>query len=186
MRRRRRPLGRRIRPVPAGPGRQARRMLARAHRALETGDHKRAADIFVRLARGAEDRGLMKHAPNLFLQAGRANLLAGNQEEALGFLKHGLTLFANAKRWPALNIAGKRVVDNLRENGMDESAQEISEWLKTTLADHPIERHAPRSQKQLPSKCEFCGATVRSDEIEWIDANSVECVYCGSSLKLAD
>jgi len=33
---------------------------------------------------------------------------------------------------------------------------------------------------RLPGKCPQCGGPLRSDEVDWIDAQSAECPYCGS------
>jgi hypothetical protein len=34
----------------------------------------------------------------------------------------------------------------------------------------------------LPDACPACGAKVRSGEVRWVDAQSAECAYCGTSL----
>jgi hypothetical protein len=33
---------------------------------------------------------------------------------------------------------------------------------------------------QLPPQCPKCGGNIRRDEVEWIDATSAACDYCGS------
>ena len=35
----------------------------------------------------------------------------------------------------------------------------------------------------LPARCGQCGALIRTDEIEWIDAQTAECAYCGSPIR---
>lgn len=32
---------------------------------------------------------------------------------------------------------------------------------------------------RLPGRCPQCGAPLRSDQVEWVDAQSAECPYCG-------
>jgi hypothetical protein len=36
---------------------------------------------------------------------------------------------------------------------------------------------------RLPAHCPDCGAPARSDAVEWIDATSAECAYCGGIIK---
>lgn len=32
---------------------------------------------------------------------------------------------------------------------------------------------------QLPDACPHCGAPLREDEVEWVDADCAQCIYCG-------
>jgi hypothetical protein len=162
----------------------AQRMLRRAHQLMEQGNHKDAAEIFERLARGAEDRGMMKHAPHLYMQAGRANLLCGNEKKGQDLLNHGMQILAKAQRWPALARSGKRIVDELKQLGHPEMADEISVWLTATLPE-PLESYQQVVQpnKQLPLKCPNCGGALRPDEVEYLDASTGECPYCGSAVR---
>ena len=38
-------------------------------------------------------------------------------------------------------------------------------------------------QAALPTLCPACSAPLRSDEVEWIDAQSAACAYCGSRVR---
>ena len=38
----------------------------------------------------------------------------------------------------------------------------------------------PPQRGTLPPNCPSCNAPARADEVDWIDVNSAECVYCGS------
>jgi len=185
MRRRRRPAIRRMGAMKAqqvGPA--AQKLLRRGHQLLENGDHSGAAQIFERLARGAEDRGMLRHAPNLYLQAARANLLSGKQKEGGDLIYCGLNIFATNKHWPALARAGSRVTIELKQLGHQELAGEISKWLSNNLPE-PLESY-PKTQPQkaqLPLKCPSCGGALRPDEIEYLDSTTGECPYCGSSVR---
>jgi len=185
MRRRRRPAIRRAGVNKAQQvGAAAQQILRRAHRLMEKGDHKGAAAIFERLARGAEDRGMLRHAPNLYLQAARANLLSGNEKKGKDLLYLGLKIFAQTEHWPALARAGKRSLTDLQQQGYQEIADEISEWLTKTLPE-PIDSYqqAPSNKAQLPLKCSNCGGALRPDEVEYLDATTGECPYCGSAVR---
>jgi len=185
MRRRRRPAIRRVRTLKSqqvGPA--AQKMLRRGHQLMEKGDHSSAAEIFERLARGAEDRGMLRHAPNLYLQAARANLLSGNEVKGADLINSGLNIFVRAQRWPALARAGRRIMAELEQFGHQEIAQEISEWLSSNLPE-PLESY-PKSHQQkarLPLKCPSCGGALRPDEVEYLDSTTGECPYCGSAVR---
>ena len=185
MRRRRRPAIRRMGAMKSqqvGPA--AQKLLRRGHQLLEKGEHTRAAEIFERLARGAEDRGMLRHAPNLYLQAARANLLSGKQKEGTDLIYCGLNILAGGKRWPALARAGRRVITEIEELGHQELAGEISKWLSSNLPK-PLESY-PQTQPQkaqLPLKCPSCGGALRPDEVEYLDSTTGECPYCGSAIR---
>ena len=50
------------------------------------------------------------------------------------------------------------------------------------LGIHP--RIMPEEAGTLPAKCDGCGAPVIPDEVEWHDARTAECLYCGTVLKV--
>ena len=163
-----------------------RKMLQRAHRLMEVGDHANAAVIFERLARGAHDRGILNTAPHLFLQAARANLLAEKTDRGLTMMCQGLEILAKSKRWLALQRAGRRSVEELTVWGLSRQAEELADWLEKTLPKDTLEARLNQVQShrgQLPLKCQNCGGTLRSDEVEWIDRDTASCPYCGSAIR---
>ncbi len=187
MRRRRRSPMRRRRPMgPPPEHNRAHRALQRAHRSMENADYANAADIFERLARGAHDRGILRQAPRLYLQAGRAHMLAGNKDQGSDLLRQGLNIFAEAQRWAQLHQAGSRVVSELDQWGHDELAREFDEWLQGILPEKPETYQrtgVKKSRPQLPIHCPSCGGPIRGDDVEWLDANTAECPYCGSGVR---
>jgi len=165
---------------------RAHRALQRAHRSMENGDYANAAEIFERLARGAHDRGILRQAPRLYLQGGRASILAGNTDKGADLLRQGLNIFAEAQRWGHLHQAGTRVVEELEQWGHSDLAQEFDGWLKGILPEKPEAYQRPTkaaSRPQLPIHCPSCGGPIRADEVEWLDATTAECPYCGSGVR---
>ena len=187
MPRKRRSPMRRRRPMGAPPQQnRAQRALQRAHRLMEIGDFTNAADIFERLARGAHDRGILRQAPRLYLQAGRAHLLAGDSVRGADFVRQGLNILAEAQRWGQLYRAGLRVVDELEQWGYAELAREFEAWLKAILPEGPDAYQSagiPSQRPQLPIHCPSCGGPIRADDVEWLDAATAECPYCGSGVR---
>jgi hypothetical protein len=161
-------------------------MLQRAHELMANGNFAAAAEAFEALARGAEARQLPR-TPNLFLQAGRARILAEQKEIGLDHLKHGLELMARMGLQGQLFMAGNRVVNELNEHGMTTESQEIAAWLKTVMpsASAGIAGTAPTPAKKpiLPTHCPGCGGPVRADEVDWLDDVTAECNWCGNPVR---
>lgn len=185
MRGRMRPIRRPMRPgVPSQVGSRAQKALQRAHQLMETGNHAQAAQIFERLAQGARDLGRLKIAPNLFLQAGRAYLLTGNQEDGKNCIYSGLELIARAQKWPVLATIGQRTISELTTLGFPQLSDQVSDWVKEKLPE-PIESYPQpgHTSKPMPLKCPSCGGALRPGEIEMLDSITGECPYCGSAIR---
>mgnify|MGYP001765819220 CR=1 FL=1 len=164
-----------------------RQLLRQANLHMERGEYHRAAEMFENLGRGAEARGMLQRAPHLYLQSSRAQLLAGQIAPAMDLLRHGLKLLADSGRWPAVHQSASQAIAELQRLGYVEQASQIQAWLDQTVKAHPQAAAAPAQtasapRPRLPAKCPFCGASVRPDEVEWLDENTAECPYCGSSV----
>ena len=167
-----------------------RRALANAFRLMESGNFPEAADAFERLAQDASSRGIPQRAAHLYLQSGRAYLLANQFEHGIILIRHGLNLLAEIQHWSALESNGQSAISELRKLGQIQAADEIQRWLKSNMRDHlealSISREETVSRSKppnIPEKCPFCGGTIRPNDVERLDDNSVECPYCGSTVK---
>jgi hypothetical protein len=151
---------------------------------LESGNYQGAAERFEAIARIAESRGEPR-APQFYLQAGRARILAGQNEVGLAHLKHGLSQFADRGAWLHLRRASRRVVNELSERGLADAAEEITAWLNGAMpADSQrFSETVPAKKPILPTHCPSCGAAVRPDEVDWLDDLTAECTYCGSPVR---
>lgn len=177
---------------------RSRQDLQHANRLMEIGDFTNAAMLYEKLARMVLDFGRPRQAGYLYVQAARARLFANQVKAGLDILKAGLSTFAQAGLWDAFERAGTRAVDELNQENQPQAAQELAHWLEglrqnrapvlvpatapaTAPAIEPGGTNAtlPRS---LPLKCPSCGATVRADEVEWVDDYHAMCDYCGSLL----
>jgi tetratricopeptide (TPR) repeat protein len=191
---RRRPLRRRairrLQRVPPPPGRP-QQALNRANQLMEDGNYEAAADIFEDLAERAYNRGKLRRAPYLFLQAARARLWASQLERAEELLYHGLNMLVDNGQWPALHRLGTTAVNEYKRLDQQEAADKLQAWLDEALKDHPEATQqafgqadmAQQKQPKLPDRCPQCGATVRPNEVEWLDQHTAECLYCGSSIQ---
>jgi hypothetical protein len=158
--------------------------LILANQMMDSGEYAGAAGQFESLARIDQARG-GRYAPQLFLQAGRAGILAGRIETGLAHLKSGLSLLADRGDWLRLNRAGRRVIGELSQRGLSAEANEISRHLDMILPGNvsiPSEP-VPARRPVLPTHCPSCGAALRPDEVDWLDDITAECAYCGSPVR---
>jgi hypothetical protein len=162
--------------------------LDRAHRLLGAGQAAEAAPLFAELAQGAENHGMPARAAQLHLQTARALGQAGARADLLAPALRAVSLLKASGDLELLGVAGPRFVQELRGQGFAAEADQVQQAVNAALGGAPVPAAAaapaPASPARLPAMCPQCGGPVRSDEVEWIDDNSAECVYCGSVLQV--
>ncbi len=159
--------------------------LRQANLLKDQGRYNEAASLFEQLGNGAQNRGMFRRAPQLYLQAAHCQLLAGQPKRGFEQIKQGLGLLASLQDWPLLLRAGKIMTGELHRLGYPEAAAEVQSWLDKTLPAAQLPNLASDVEKHRshpPEKCPYCGATVRADLVEWIDEVTVKCVYCDSAI----
>ncbi len=154
--------------------------ISRAHRLLGEGQPGQAATLFSQLAAGIDGRGRPRQAGNLHAKAAHAFIESGDARQTLEQARLVLGIFTRFGMLPRAAQFKARIVQHLREKGMTEEADIFEK--ETDLPAVPFQA-ADRSRARLPADCPKCGAPVRSDEVEWIDATSAECGYCGVTLQ---
>jgi hypothetical protein len=167
-----------------GFARQVPPILQEANLAFDKGEFGRAAELFERIAEGADARGGPR-APLFHLQAGRARVLAGQTALGIPSLKRTLALLAERQQYRRLVNVKTRVIDELNARGLTNEAADIESWFKTIApSSSEFETQQPPSKKPiLPTHCPQCGAALRPDEVEWLDEVTAECGYCGSPVR---
>lgn len=156
--------------------------LQHAQRLMDEGDFGEAALAFYELARKAEER-FPERAPFLYIEAGRAAILGSDHKKGVVHFRSALTLLGTQQRYHRLLKVGRRIVDELRERGLNAEADEVEVVLRNN-DQPPVMKEAPISKRaSLPTHCPSCGAGVRPDEVEWLDASTAECDYCGSPVR---
>ena len=160
--------------------------LQQANQMMENGEYKNAAEAFHTLAKSAEER-FPHRAPFLYIEAGRAALLGGETKTGMADLRRGLTILSTQRRFNRVRILGQRIVNELQARGLNIEAEEIANLLSGNLPNTPSdEKSAPEKRSVLPTHCPSCGATVKPDEVEWLDEITAECSYCGSPIRDED
>lgn len=178
MRRRMRgPMGRMLAPdIPP--------LLSRANQLMSAGDYPEAANALEQLARAAEARGGPR-APFLHIQAGRARAMAGQRDQAVESLERGLGLFAVRGQTGKVVGFGNRIVAELQQRGFTAEAKQLTDYLRELSPGFEVGAPPAAQAKKpvLPTHCPGCGAPVRPDEVEWLDAETAECAFCGSPVR---
>lgn len=159
-------------------------LLRRANQMLSAGNYAEAATAYEQLARAAEARGGPR-APLFYVQAGRANVMAGQTANGLEYMQRGLGLFAmRGQQFRAYSVA-TRLIRELNGRSLKKEAQGLTDYLNELLPDmrsDPAEA-APGKRASLPTHCPGCGAPLRPDEVDWMDDATAACAYCGSPVR---
>jgi tetratricopeptide (TPR) repeat protein len=188
---RRRPLARR-RPPPRPPlPLRVRRTLARANGLMADGRFAEAANIFERLSERARHRGMLIRAADLALQASRARFAADDVNAALERAREALRLLARGGRPGRVPRVLSRITAALREKGYDAQADQLEQEAAQALEEmglslDEVRQRAPQVTEErgtLPTHCSGCGAPLAPDEVEWHDAHTAECLYCGTVVR---
>lgn len=180
---RRRPIGFRGRPL----RRAALHQLRIANQLYEEEQWLQAAEHYERLATAATNRGLPQ-APQLTFRAGLARLKNDDQKAGLAHLNEAVKLFGQLGQFHRLHQIRPRIVNGLKDQGLEREAVELDQAIHAILDQQQGEVETiHRSDKSLrfPPKCTSCGAILRPDEMELIDPQTGVCGYCGS-INLAD
>lgn len=153
-------------------------ILQEANLAFSKGEYGRAAELFEKIARSADERGGPR-APLFHLQAGRARVFAGQTDLGMPSIKRGLDLFAQRRHFQRFYQAGRRIISELNKCGSKNEAAEVKAWLNSASPEPPT-FDSPDKRPTLPTHCPACGAPLRHDEVDWLDEAIAECGYCGS------
>jgi hypothetical protein len=162
---------------------------------MAEGEYVGAATVFARLSGGARNAGMMVRTGELALRAARAYLAAGRISAAADWASKGLRALARGGRVERVSRVLERVAEELRSLGHDTEAAQLEQDVVQVLSRY---RPSPEAGVQppstgadpgttargtLPAQCTGCGAPLVSDEVEWHDPLTAECVYCGTLAK---
>jgi hypothetical protein len=156
--------------------------LIRANSLFERGEYHLAAPIYERMAGLAAARGGLR-APRYYFQAGRAYVRVGQLNHGMDLMREGRRLALSTGNHQVIAAAVPRLRAELEELGFNPQAREIAAWSAGMAAPAVETAVIEKSSIQLPLKCPACGASVLSDEVEWVDDRTAECAFCGSPLR---
>jgi hypothetical protein len=79
----------------------------------------------------------------------------------------------------------------LRRKGYDAQADQLEQEAAQALEGvglslDEVRQRVPQVTERrgaLPARCSGCGVQLIPDEVEWHDAHTAECLYCGTVIK---
>jgi hypothetical protein len=178
-------MRRAVRMAAADERRAGRQRVHEAQRLMAEGQFAEAAPLFAQLSEDALARSLIRPAGHLAVQAARAFAQAKQGEAALAQAKRALDIMLNASQPQQAARLMPRAVAFLRAQGFSSQAAALEKEAAQRLAASGLSLQAGGliGQRSLPATCPNCAGTLRADEAEWIDASSIECPWCGSTIK---
>ncbi len=170
------------------------RPILKARQLLHEGRFAEAAAAFDRLARGAEERGMVARAGQLNLEAARCYLRLDDLDSAYERARKGLRLFGEAGRPGRVRELVPRILHALQEKGRHKEAEELKKELEALIGPpSPGLRRRPMPvpasepiivREELPEKCPHCSAPLKEEEVDWVGPHTAECPFCGGAVKL--
>ena len=162
----------------AGGGQQR---VREAQALMAQGRFEDAAKLFSQVSDEAAQRGMIRPAGYLAMQAARAYAQAGKGDEALHQAKRALDIMLNAgnpiQATRAMPRAMPRAITFLRGHGFAAQANVLEQEATKRLAQVGLTLQAmPMGMgRSLPATCPQCAGPLRSDD--------AECPWCGSTVK---
>jgi ATP/maltotriose-dependent transcriptional regulator MalT len=158
--------------------------LMQANRLANNGKLNEAGAEFARLADElAEARP--RQAANLHAAAAHAFVCAGAAEQALQHAAQAMQMFQQYRMLQRFPVFFANIIREMQDHGMPVAAQQLEDefGVDAQQAQPVPAAGADEMRGTLPAACPHCGAAVRSDEVEWADAFSAECIYCSGIIR---
>ena len=124
-------------------------------------------------------------AANLHAQAAHDYADGHDEPDTQAHARSALTLFVQYQMVQRTSVFYANITRKLANRGMKSSADELVKEFGLVVGAIPVtgpSANPPRGS--LPTSCPKCGAPLHGNEANWIDANTVECDYCGTSIRV--
>ena len=171
-----------------GGGGRGIQMARQVQALMAQGKFAEAGKLCLQYSDQAAQGGFIRAAVNMALLGTRAYIQGKLPAEALTAARRALDLMLNAGKPQRATRAMPTVIAVLRANGFSAQAATLEKEAMERLAKAGLKLGQPFGQGQgeaasIPASCPNCGGALRSDSAEWIEATSVECPWCGSTVK---
>lgn len=170
-----------LRPVPPA--------LKKAHTMMGKSKYSDAGNIFEQFANSML-ASHEKRAPQFYVQAGRARMMSGEVPAGIALLKVGLAALISSGNLTQVALIAQRIIAELTDNGMASEADQIQQMLNQVLPAEAMPATSTREAgaetevvRLLPTNCPSCGGPLLPQEVEWMDAYTAECPYCGNGVR---
>jgi hypothetical protein len=163
--------------------------LKEAHRLFASGEYQKAADLYILLGDKAVERNLPQ-ASNLYFRAFFAFLKIEKDQEAEKLLIKGFSWLKERKKWKRLRRSIDITKNKLIEENKPDYVAFVNEWISENVPSNVQNSTAwteapvmPQQKCSLPSNCGNCGGPVNPKEVEWFNATTAICSFCGCIIR---
>ena len=155
---------------------QARALVAR-------GKFGQAAPLFAKLAE-VQSSDHPRRAANLHAQAAHAFADSQQGPAALIQARAALHLFLKYQMTQRTPVFYANIIRKLNNKGLKNAANALISEFGSLVAAIPSTEAVP-AQKHgvIPTECPKCGGPLHGERAKWVDADTVECEYCGSLIR---
>jgi hypothetical protein len=159
--------------------------LRQVNQLITNGHFLEAAGILAQLAQQMENTNHPRRAANFHAQAAHLYADGNDAAQSLTHAQAALKLFIQyqmANRTPRFYA---NITQKMHNRGMAASAAQLEKEFGNLIGSipSPTQTPGPQAHGRLPSSCPQCGAPARSDEVDWIDNTSAECIFCGGVIQ---
>ena len=167
--------------APIGPAQL--QAMNQANQLVASGQPILAAPIFAQLASNMETSNHPRRAANLHAQAAHAFTDGHDEQDALAQARRALSLFIQYQMVQRTPVFYANITRKLTNKGMKNSAEALAKEFGPVVGSMPAPAPVAAPHGSLPTSCPKCGAPLHASDATWIDANTAECAYCGTSIR---
>ncbi|MCL4504568.1 MAG: hypothetical protein M1434_00640 [Chloroflexi bacterium] len=160
-------------------------VLTRANQLIANGRPAEGAALLAGLARELENSNHPRRAANVHARAAHAYADGRDGAAALAHARSALGLFLQYRMARRAPVFFANITRKLNGGGFKAEAAALQSEFGAQIGALPAIPGFGAGQRrgQLPTNCPKCGAPMRADEADWVDANTVECDFCGSLIR---
>jgi len=160
-------------------------ILSRANRQVASKKPGEAARLFAQLAQEMEATDHQRRAANFHALAAHSFADAQDEKRALVHAQSALNLFFEYQMVRRIGRFYPNITNKLRTYNMTQAVETLQGEFGEKIGAMPAlaVTTEPVRKDRLPAACPKCGAPVHSTDVNWIDDQSAECMYCGSVLQ---
>ena len=161
--------------------------LRQANQLITNGHPGEAAPLLAQLAGQMQASKHPRRAANLYARTAHAYADAKDGPAAVAHARTALDLFLQFQMIYRAPQFYTNITRKLANNGMKPAAAHLEQEYAARIERLPAAPAAGQAHRgQLPTNCPKCGAPVHGDDVNWVDATTAECDYCGSLIRASD
>ncbi len=170
-------------PNPLNPDQLAD--LLKANQLVARGKMLQAGAIFASLAYAMKTGNHPRRAANLYARAAHAYADGNDRQSAQAYSEAALSLFLQTQMYNRAATFYTRITGKMTAKGMNAAVAELKQKFGSRITDLPTKPLAmpPLRRSLLPTTCPQCGAPLHTEDLTWVDENTVECDFCGSLIR---